>query len=80
MKTISGTLVVNETNSVKLQRHSGFCDGSSFKLVGNFSSKRLDVLKPVVRVMIDDKNIPLRWVFYKVKNDKEKFFKNIDLL
>lgn len=62
----AGTLVENEEKGLKFQFHQALCeDNLEFRVWGNFSSKRLDVNRPVIKAIVDKNNIAFRWVFYK---------------
>ena len=54
----AGTLVENEEKGLKFQFHQALCeDNLEFRIWGNFSSKRLDVNRPVIKAIVDKNNI-----------------------
>lgn len=61
-------MIENIEGKALLLFNSEICSSESNEEIfieGVFAEKRLDVNKPVVKIMIDNKNIPFRWVFFK---------------
>ena len=62
----AGNLLKNMEKGVKFEFKPELCEENlEFRVWGNFSSKRLEVNKPVIKAIVDKDNIAFRWVFYK---------------
>ncbi len=73
---VSGLSVDGVKAPAKLNFDAGICDSGATQWIGvfgEFGTRRLSSKKPVVKLMMDKENIPLKWTFHMggVNGDSE---------